>query len=74
LDENVAPDGSRLEVNEVMGSPSGSDAFTANVSGLPSEPVTLPGAVTTGARSVFWIVIWVDAAPERAFVAVNVKV
>src|SRR5712671_4634219 len=51
-------------VKVVIASPSGSDAVTVKVISVFSAPVTVAGAVTTGARSPFETVI--------AVVAVNV--
>jgi hypothetical protein len=61
-------------VKAVIASPSGSEAATVNVICVPSFPVAVPGAVTTGARSTFVTVIAVDAVPESEFDAVNVTV
>ena len=69
---NVAPEGSGAAVSEAMASPSGSAALTVNVVRTFEVALTVAGAVTTGARSVFAIVIAVEAEPERAFDAVNV--
>jgi hypothetical protein len=44
------------DVSDVIASPSGSDAATVNERGLFSGMFTVPGAVTTGARSVFRMV------------------
>ncbi len=69
---NVAPVGSGAAVRDAMASPSGSAAVTVNVMRTLEEPLTVAGAVTTGARSVLVTVIAVAAVPVRAFVAVNV--
>ena len=61
-------------VRFVIASPSGSDADTVNVRSTFSWVVWLAGAVTTGARSTFVIVIAVAAEPLNAFDAVNVAV
>src|SRR6266853_4320082 len=68
----VAPVGSGAAVSDVMASPSGSAAVTVNVMRTLEEPLTVAGAVTTGARSVFVTVIAVVAVPVMAFVAVKV--
>ena len=69
---NTAPVGSGAAVSEEMAFPSGSFAVTEKLTSVPSDPDTVAGAVTTGARSTFAIVIEVDAPPESAFEAVNV--
>jgi len=69
---NVAPVGSGAAVRDAMASPSGSAAVTVNVMRTLEEPLTVAGAVTTGARSVLVTVIAVAAVPESAFDAVNV--
>jgi hypothetical protein len=55
---NVLPvvAGELVEVREEIASPSGSDALTVNDPGRPTPMLAVAGAVTTGARSVFWIV------------------
>ena len=58
-------------VNEVIASLSGSDAETLNEIGPFSLPDLVAGAVTTGARSTFVIVIAVEAVADSAFTAVN---
>ena len=70
----VAPAGSPVALSEAIASPSGSAAVTSTVSGAPSAPETVAGAVTTGARSVSPIVISVLEAPESALAAVKVTV
>ena len=67
----MAP-GAPETVREVMASPSGSEAVTLRVSRLFSLPLALDGALTTGARSLFAIVILVVVDPESAFDAVKV--
>jgi hypothetical protein len=61
-----------VAVKFVMASPSGSAAVTVTVNSEFSATVAVAGAVTTGARSPFEIVIAVVAEPERAFDAVKV--
>ena len=73
---NVLPvvAGEEAAVKDVMALPSGSDAVTPKVRRFPSVADCVAGAVTTGTPSEPMIVITVAAEPERAFVAVNVKV
>ena len=56
---NVEPGGAPLTVQEVIGSPSGSDEFTVIQKFCPSLARTLAGAVTTGGWSA-------DAIPGKA--------
>jgi hypothetical protein len=69
---NVAPDGSGAAVRFVIASPSGSAADTVKVRRTFEGPEAVAGAVTTGARSTFVIVMFVVAEPLRAFDAVKV--
>ena len=69
---NVAPAGKPVAVRLVIVSPSGSEAVTVKVISGFSAPVTVAGAVTTGARSTLVTVMLVVAEPESVFVAVNV--
>ena len=61
-----------VAVRFVIASASGSEAVTVKESSTPSLTDWDAGAVTTGARSPFEIVIAVVAEPVRAFAAVNV--
>jgi hypothetical protein len=69
---NVAPAGSGAPVSDAIASPSGSEAVTVKVRSEFEAPEAVAGAVTTGARSVFVIVIAVVAEPLSAFEAVKV--
>jgi hypothetical protein len=71
LDEKVAPGGSGEAVKMVIAS-SGSLALTVNVIKVPSAPVTVAGAVTTGGWKIWPTVIEVVAEPVSAFDAVKV--
>jgi hypothetical protein len=66
--------GEEAAVNEAIASPSGSPADTVKLPATPSLKDAVAGAVTTGARSIWFTVIAVEAEPERAFDAVNVTV
>jgi hypothetical protein len=71
----VAPDGSGAAVNVVMGSPSGSAAWTVNDKSWFSHVDSVAGAVTTGARSTICVLMVVWAEPVRPLppdVALNV--
>ena len=71
---NVAPAVTAVPeaVNEVIASPSMSDAETLTVRSEFSFTEAVAGAVTVGARSTLLTVIAVDAEPDCVFVAVNV--
>jgi hypothetical protein len=73
---NVLPvvAGVLTSVNDVIAWPSGSDAVTVTVPGVPVVKEAVAGAVTTGARSTLFTVTVVAAVPERAFCAVTVTV
>ena len=66
--------GDEAAVNELIASPSGSDADTVKLPATPWLKDWLAGAVTTGARSTLFTVTIVAAVPERAFDAVTVTV
>src|SRR6185436_9081953 len=59
-------------VRFVIAWPSGSLAVTLIVSVEPSTSVAVAGAVTTGARSGFMMLMLVVAEPDKAFDAVKV--
>jgi hypothetical protein len=71
---NVANPGSGAPDRAAIASPSGSSAATVKVINVPSFPVAVPGAVTTGAWSTSVTVITVEAVPLKALLAVNVTV
>jgi hypothetical protein len=71
FDVNAIPMASGAAERLVMASPSGSVAATVNVISVFGAPITVAGAVTTGARSQAQTVIEVVAEPDRAFAAVK---
>jgi hypothetical protein len=61
-----------VALNDVIASPSGSEAVTPKVRTLPSGPLTDEGAVTIGSKLTFLTVMPVVAEPASALDAVNV--
>jgi hypothetical protein len=61
-----------VAVREAIACPSGSDALIVTVIVVPTRPLAVAGAVTTGARSTSFTVMDVLAVPESALAAVKV--
>src|SRR5438132_5251253 len=70
----VAPDGKPAAASEEIASASGYVAVTLTVSRPPTAPLTVPGAVTRGARSTLETVMLVLLEPDKALLAVKVTV
>jgi hypothetical protein len=74
FDVNVAPAGRGAAVKEVIGDPFEVDAAAVNVMSTLDDPVTVAGAVTTGATGAGATVIAVVAAPESPLLVVATNV
>jgi hypothetical protein len=76
--EKLAPAGSPVADSEAIAGPSASDAVTVTVSRVPSVPLAVAGAVTTGGWSSppeeGTIVMLVELEPLSALLAVKVTV
>jgi len=61
-----------VAASDVIASPSGSEAVTFTVITVPSLPLAVAGALTTGARSTLLTVTTVLEEPLKPFAAVKV--